>query len=174
MWWWLESAVFCSWMTCASPSMEEKLDWTLQKLHCSFKVLLAFTARRWVMSSGVEGHMTTVWSCDWCTLLFQVELLHSLVYQTLEYISDRNKKWVFCSASRVTAGGLWSCALCCVCRRSKEAAAAAAQEDDAGTTQSRMDSENGAEVRGEVWFSLKLLMVIGCSGFCTRKALWVM
>lgn len=28
-----------------------------------------------------------------CVCLFQVELLHSLVYQTLEYINDKNKKW---------------------------------------------------------------------------------
>lgn len=28
-----------------------------------------------------------------CVFLFQVELLHSLVYQTLDYISDKNRKY---------------------------------------------------------------------------------
>ncbi|XP_017295988.1 condensin-2 complex subunit H2 isoform X2 [Kryptolebias marmoratus] len=56
-----------------------------------------------------------------CIYSKKVELLHSLVYQTLEYISDRNKK------------------------RSKEAAAAAAaQEGDAGAMQSSHDSDNMA------------------------------
>lgn len=33
-------------------------------------------------------------SSAWTSVcLFQVELLHSLVYQTLEYINDKNKKW---------------------------------------------------------------------------------
>lgn len=38
----------------------------------------------WLIQQGEGGGLTV--------LLLQVELLHGLVYQTLEYISERNRK----------------------------------------------------------------------------------
>lgn len=38
--------------------------------------------------------------------LFQVELLHRLVYQTLEYISEKNRKYAGSQSSRVSLSSI--------------------------------------------------------------------